>query len=126
MKDLSDDISTHHASWYSTVEKMCSDVSTEPSIPVGQHFHRSNIPADTPSEYNCHCISISLLDHLLSEMQSRFTKHHQTVFLGLSIVPSSVLVKLSGEEFSTMVMKFADSYTCDLPSADCIHSELHC
>jgi hypothetical protein len=127
LQDVRVNISTYHASWYSVVETMCSDVSTEPSIPrrCGRQIHRSNIPADTPSEYYCRTISIPLLDHLLSEMQSRFTTHHQIALLGLCIVPS-VMVTLPDEEYNTTVMKFADSYIGDLPSADCIQSELHC
>ena len=109
LQDVRNNISTHHASWYSIEEEMCSDICTEPSISrrCGRQVHRSNIPAHTPSDYYCHCISIPLIDHLLSEMQSRFTKHLQTALLGLSIVPS-VLVKLSDKEFSTTVWTFAD------------------
>ena len=59
LQDVRDNISTHHTSWYSIVEEMCSDICTEPSLPrrCGQHVHRSNIPTHTPSEYYCHCIS---------------------------------------------------------------------
>ena len=79
-------------------------------------LYLSTIVTASPSLYLTICC--------LHEMQSRFTNHHQTALLGLSIVPS-ILVKLSDEEFSATVLKFADSYTGDLPSADCIHSELH-
>ena len=106
----------HHASWYSVVEKMGSDMCTE-TRRCGQQVHRSNIPADNPSDYYCCCISIPLLDHLLSEMQSRCIKHHQIALLELCTVPS-ILVELPDEEYNTTAMKFADSYTDDLPSAD--------
>ena len=102
LQDVRDNISTHHASWYNSgrnvLRHMYRTIYTQK---VWMTSNRSNIPADTPSKYYCRCISIPLLDHLLSEMQSRFTIHHQTALLGLTIV-LSVLVKLSDEKFSTI------------------------
>ena len=106
---------------------MCSDVGTEPSIPrrCGHQRHRSNVPAETPSEYFRRTISILLLDHLLSEMKSLFSSHQQTALLGLSVVPS-VMASLSTEEYTTRVSELADMYQDDLPSPNCIVSELEC
>ena len=124
LQNVRDNINTHHSRWFSTVEKMCTDVGTVPSVPrrCGRQIHRSNIPADTPSEYYCRTISIPLLDHLLSEMKSHFSTHQQTALLCLSIVPSIMVT----EECSTKVSQLADMYWDDLPSPDCFHSELHC
>lgn len=79
LQNVQDNIDTHHSRWFSTVEKMCGDVDTEPSVPrrCSCQAHRSNVPASTPSEYYCRSISIPLVDHLLSEMQSRFSSHQQ-------------------------------------------------
>ena len=101
LQSVRDNIDTHHSQWFSTVEKMCADVGTEPSLPrrCGRQIHRSNVPADTPSEYYCHSVSIPMLDHLLSEMKTRFTTHQKTALLGLCIVPS-VMVTLPDEEWS--------------------------
>ena len=105
---------------------MLASVGEEPSLPqrCGCQHHRSSVPGDTPSEYYCH-ISIPVLDHLLSEMESRFSSHQQTALLGLSIIPS-ILVTLSAEEYTTKSMQLAEMYMDDLPSPDCIQSELHC
>ena len=106
---------------------MCSDVGTVPFLPrrSGRQIHRSNVPEDTPSEYYCRSLSIPLLDHLLSEMRSRFSSHQQTALLGLSLVPS-VLVTIPAEEVSTKISQFVDMYVGDLPSPNCVDSELHC
>ena len=108
------------------VESMCSNVGTVPSLPrrCGRQTHRSNTPADTLSEYYCRTISIPLLDHLLSEMKSRFGKYQQTALLGLSIVPS-VLVSITPDDLSAKVQELGELYKCDLPSPDCLESELH-
>ena len=90
LQSVRDNIDTHHSCWFSTVEKMCGDLDTEPSIPrrCNRQINRSNVPASTPTEYYCRSISIPLVDHLLSEMRSRFTTHQQTALAGLSIIPS--------------------------------------
>jgi len=127
LQNVRDNISTHHSSWFSTVEKMCSNMGIEPSIPrrCTHQTHRSSIPTDTPSEYYCRSISIPLLDHLLSEMRSRFSSHQQTALFGMSIVPS-IMVALSSEEYFSKVSELADMYEGDLPSPGCMTSELHC
>ena len=126
IQDVRDNVQTHHSKWFLTIENMCSTVGTVPSLPrrCGRQTHRSNMPAETPSQYYCRTISIPLLDHLLSEMNSRFGKHQQTALLGLSIVPS-VLVTLPPEECSCKVKQLAELYENDLPSPECIESEVH-
>ena len=118
---------THDCQWFSTVEKMCADVGTEPSLPrrSGRQIHRSNVPADNPSEYYCRSISIPMLDHLLSEIKTRFITHQKTALLELCIVPS-VMVTLPDEECASKVSQLADMYQDDLPSPDSVLSELHC
>ena len=127
LQSVRDNIDTHHSQWFSTVEKMCEDVGTEPSLPrrCGRQIHRSNVPADTPSEYYCRSVSIPMLDHLLSEMKTRFTTNQKTALLGLCIVPS-VMVTLPDEECTSKVSQLADMYQDDLPSPDSVLSELHC
>ena len=120
-------IDKHHRQWFQKVEKMCSDIDVEPCLSrrCCRQTHRSNVPADTPSEYYCRTASIPLFDHLLSEMDSRFSSHQQTALFGLSVVPS-IMLSLSREECTTKLTQFAEMYQNDLPSPDCIESELHC
>ncbi len=126
LQKVGDNIETHHSQWFSTVEEMCTVVGTEPSLPrrCGKQIYRANVPADSPLEYFCRSISIPLLDHLLSEMNSRFSKHQQTALLGLCLTPS-IMVTLPAVECTAKVDKLADMKE-DLPSPDCVHSELEC
>ena len=96
-------------------------LDVEPCL-LRRQTHRSNVPADTLSEYYCRTVSIPLLDHLLSEMDSRFSS---TALFGLSVVPS-IMLSLSREECTTKLTQFAEMYQNHLPSPDCIESELHC
>ena len=72
-------VESHHAEWYQKVEEMCSDVGVVPDFPrrCGRQTHHSKTPGDSLSTHYCHTISIPLLDHLISEMDSRFTSHQQ-------------------------------------------------
>ena len=98
LHDVRDNITPYHSQWFKNIEQMLASVGEEPSLPrrCGRQFHRSNVPADGPCEYYCRCISIPVLDHLLSEMETCFSSHQQTALLGLSMVPS-VLVSLPAE-----------------------------
>ena len=120
-------IDEYHRQWFHKVEQMCSDIDVEQCLPrrCSHKTHRSNVPGDTPSEYYCRTVSIPLLDHLLSEMDSRFSSHQQTALFGLSVV-SSIMLSLSREECTTKLIQFAAMYQDDLPSPDCIESELEC
>ena len=67
LQDVRENIAVHHAKWFASVEQMCHSVDLTPALPrrCGHQQHRSNVPADTPSEYYCRTISIPLVDHLL-------------------------------------------------------------
>ena len=93
--DVRENVETHHSTWFTEVEKKCEAVGTEPSLPrlCGRQSHRSNTPAQTPSEYYRRTITIPVLDHLLSEMKSRFSEHQKTSLLGLYLVPSIMVTK---------------------------------
>ena len=67
--------------WYSSVE-MCTIAETVPSIPCTcLQTQLSNVPADLPSQYYLRNLSIPIIDHLLSELTSRFSSHHKTALL---------------------------------------------
>ena len=117
----------HHTKWFASIEKMCQSVDLEPALTrcCGCKQHRSNVPAENPSEYYCCTISIPLVDHLLSELEVRFNKHQQTALQGLFLV-ASVLTTKSLEEAVSKISPLADMYRHDLPFPDSIESEIHC
>ena len=126
LQDVRNNISAYHSQWYKKIEEMLASIGEEPGLPrrCGRQCHRSNVPADTPCEYYCRCISIPVLDHFLSEMESCFSSHQQTALLGLSIVPS-VLVSLPTEEYAIKSVQLAKMYSNDWPAPECVGSELH-
>ena len=74
LQNARDNIYTYHSRCFATVEKICTGVGTGCSVPrrCSRQTHQINIPADSPSQYYCHLISIPLLDHFLSEIRSHF------------------------------------------------------
>ena len=90
LKNVKENVDTHHNEWFETVSEMCSSVGTTPSMPrtCGRQRHRTNTPASTPSEYFKRTITVPILDHFLVELDRRFSSHHQTAIQGLYLVPS--------------------------------------
>lgn len=126
VQDVRENIDSYPAQWFLPITEMLSDVAIEPSVPrrCGRQTQRSNVPADTPTEYFRRTISIPVLDHLLSELRSQFGDHQHAALLGLSIVPS-LLVSLESDDYMSRFKALSDLYEGDLPSQQCLESELH-
>lgn len=127
IQKIRDDIETYHDQWFTEIEKMCDITDTVPSIPrmCSHQTQRSNTPANSPSQYFICTVSIPLIDHLLSELNSRFCKHQSTLLLGLCIVPSAMLV-MPASKFLTNSSQLAEKYNDNLPSPSSFASELEC
>ena len=98
-KVLISNVDFHHRQWFTEIEEMCHAVGTIPSLPrtCGRQTHRSNIEAETPSQYYRQVVTIPFLDHIISEINSRFSQHQQTAYHGLCLIPS-VLVEKSMDD----------------------------
>ena len=127
LKKIREDVSSRHKEWFTTVEQMCHSVGDEPSLPrlCARQAHRSNIPAENACEYYRRVISIPLLDHLISQIESRFTSHHQTALHGLYLVPA-LLVQKPVEEMLPKIELLGDMYEDDIPSINSLPSEFQC
>ena len=84
---------------FETVKDMWQKVGTTPILPriCGRQQQRLNVPSSTPSECYNRSISIPLLDHMISEVSSRFSSHTQIALQGMCLIPA-VLVKMTKEE----------------------------
>ena len=127
LHDVRENIDSYHSQWFASVEQMCASLGIQPSLPrlCGCQRHRSNVPAQEPSEYYCRTITVPILDHLLSDLDARFNKHQQTALYGLFLVPS-VLATKELEEISPKVCELGDVYEVDLPHRGSLESDLHC
>ena len=126
LQDLREKVDESHDQWFTEVEHMSTAIGTQPSLPrlCGRQTHRLNIPSQTPKEYYRRNITIPLVDHILSELASRFSKHQQTAVTGLMLIPS-VLVTKTLAEVQSQLAQLRDMYSDDLPSPSSFKSEVH-
>ena len=126
LQNVRNNIDKPHDEWYHEVEEVCSALGAAPSLPMrcDRQEHRNNMPAGDPSTYYRRCISVSMVDHLLSEQHTKFSSHYQTAMLGLSLVPSA-LVTLPADDVKSNLTKLVDFYTEDVHSSGNVNSELH-
>ena len=77
LKQVRENVDPNHCWWFETVSKMCNKVVTTPSMPriCGHQHHRASLPASNPSEYFRRTITVPILNHLLSELDKRFSSH---------------------------------------------------
>ena len=83
--------------WYKKVIELANKVDVIESKPrtCGRQFHRGNAPATSISEYYKRNITISLIDHLNTELKNRFGAATTAAYSGLSIIPATLISSLN-------------------------------
>lgn len=119
-----EDVDSLHSEWFEEIEKLCESVNIEPSLPrlCGRQRHRDNVPAQTPAEYYRRTITIPVLDHLISEIDRRFSEHHKRALLGLNLIPS-IMAQKPLNEVQKLLKPLEELYKEDLED-DSFMSEL--
>ena len=107
--------------------KTCLKVGTQPVLPriCGKQQYRMNFPSDTPSEHYKRSISIPLLDHMLSELNCRFSSDNQVVLKGMCLVPT-VMVTMTKEKTQKRANSLVEMYKTDFPSTNGIDGKILC
>ena len=69
-----ENVDSYHSQWFASVEQMCKSLGVRPSLPrlCGRQRHRSTVLAQDPSEYYRRTITVPILDHLLSDLDTCF------------------------------------------------------
>ena len=97
--------------WFQEIELMYVPLCRCCAISIprrcARQRHRNNVPADDPRTYHRRCISVPFVDHLLVELETRFSRHHSVALLGLCLVPS-VLVTLPYPDVKSHLAKLVD------------------
>ena len=124
LKQVRENIDSSHSRWFETVSKMCNEVGTTPLMPriCGGQRHRASILAYNPSEYFRRTVTAPILDHLLSELDKRFSSNQKTTFQGLYLGPS-ILVTEDLATVSSVVMKVGELYA--VPNMSSLSGEIH-
>lgn len=100
LSKVRESIDSFHCRWYEESCSLGSQVNVQPSVPRinNRQTQTANTPAISASEYYKHTISIPLLDHILSELDSRFRESSERVTKFMSLMPPAMLSK---EYFNT-------------------------
>ena len=72
---------------------------------------------------NRRCISVPFVDHLLLELQTRFSPHHRVALIGLRLVPSA-LVTLHDPDVKSNLAKLVVLYEEDLASTEIVSHQV--
>ncbi len=83
-------IDSYHDTWF----QKATEIANEIGAPITnrrlcrRQVNRSNIPAESVKDYFKRNVSIKFLDHLISEMSTRFTQKNCIAMKGTSIIPA--------------------------------------
>ena len=94
LQDIRGDIEKYCSDWYGMATTTVGKANIEPSMPcvVGWQQHRSNVEAGTPKDYNKRSLTILLLDHLISEIDTYFDPNNDAVMSSLLCLLTALLV----------------------------------
>ena len=126
LKELREELDDWNKIWFQMAVEIAEEVGTEkPSIPriCNRQTQRSNVEAYVPEVYYRRSMTAPFLDHLLQEMEDRFSTNAKVATLGLCLVPSTICKK---DDWQTHVNNLASLYQGDLPAPLSLQTELHC
>ena len=105
----------------------CLKLAQESNITVSmprtnqRQQHRSNIQSSSVEEYFKQSILIPFLDHLISDISSRFSKHTKQRAALQGILHSNITPTSSFDDIEPAVTFYSD----DLPNVSILDEELH-
>ncbi|XP_046856107.1 52 kDa repressor of the inhibitor of the protein kinase-like [Xenia sp. Carnegie-2017] len=95
----------------------------EEAVDLANRTTRENYPAHTAREYYRMKLTIPLLDHLIEQMEFRFSSEVCDIYRGFYIIPS-IFLNCKDVNWKEEFMKFAVAYKEDMPHFRKIHAEL--
>lgn len=109
--------------WFEEAEALAESVGTLPEKPrtVERQRHRPNTPADSPSEYYRRVVTIPFLDHLKSQIETRFSENNLDVMDAVYGLPRNVVMY---PDWRARFSRFLEIYKHDLPQPRFLDTEL--
>jgi hypothetical protein len=112
---------------HAEIKKLSAKVSVELTVPriVGRQTQRANTPSTDAEEYFRRTVMIPLLDHMTTELETRFGDNHRTVIQLLCLVPACIASSEIGFRIAVpeKLLELVATYKCDLPAPDLFHVE---
>ena len=116
-----------HDECYSKVLSLANKLGIDEYVPrvCKRQRNRDNPPHVSASDYYKKVVTIPVLDHLHSELTTRFSEDSYIAYKGLYLIPSKIIsLKSKGETWKDKFYPFLKFYEDDLPSPLTVDSEL--
>lgn len=128
LEEVRENIETYHHNWFTRAEQLAKEINATVAVPrlCGRQTLRENYHVQTAEEYYRVSISVPFLDHLISQMDARFSTEQLVQAKGFALIPQ-VMKKLSiesPEKWKEEARIFLDHYILDVPHPLGIESEL--
>ncbi|XP_057292636.1 52 kDa repressor of the inhibitor of the protein kinase-like [Hydractinia symbiolongicarpus] len=126
------DIDTHFNKWYEKVLSLATELDVVESMKrrCSIQLYRENYVANGVKEYYKLAVAIPFIDHILQELDTRFSIDNVSVYSGFSIMPTTILSDegrvLVGDQPTWKVefSKFIPRYRDDIPALSNLYAQL--
>ena len=119
LNDCWSDIDNFHNSLHEKASKLAEQFDVEVKVPriCKRQTKRNNIPISDPNSYYRIAITTKFVDHLLTEMNERFTDTHSQAAMSVKLVPGLMAEMPCLSDF--------DFFKDDVESFDMLETEVH-
>lgn len=119
----------HHSQWFHQASELAEkfDISVYNPRVTKRQTMRANHPSNSPEEYYKLSLTIPLLDHVYSDLSSRFSNESLVSYAGLYLIPSKIVSlnsKSPEKSLFKLTFQFFNFYEDDMPSPHMIEKEL--
>ena len=128
LQSTRESVDSFHSLFYSKALEIAELVNVQESMPrtTGRQHNRSNVPASCPSEYYQRVVTIPVLDHLISEIDSRFNSRTSSLVTEVMQLLPPQIAKRDSTITPNELTEFRAVYGDILPSPLSLDTELHC
>ena len=121
-------IDQYHDTWFEQATKLAGKVSVSPSKPrtCSRQTLWTNTPAHTPNVYYRVVLTAPFIDHLITELNTRFDKNSAGFSKGFILIPTIMQekIKQSGTgSWKADFKEFVSLYESDLPNPRLVDAE---
>ena len=127
LKEFRSNVESFHDRHYHEAFQLAALLDVEESAPrlAGRQQHRQNVPATSTAEYYRLNVTVPLLDHIISELDSRFNSESSSVVEFIQLLPCALYQKPASERLTAADLdRVLKLYEGDLPCARSMDVEL--
>ena len=126
LKNVRSTLDKKHKEWFDEAKTLGEYIGADPKVPrlCGQQSQRDNPKVETAEEYYCATVAAPFLDHLLRDLNTRFTKDSSVIVKGFNIVPALMFEKDNMNRWRDEFKEFIKVCENDMPLIKCLNTEL--